>query len=72
MEFQWADTMREIMRFPQNKTNIMIERIIQAAIITLLLHLLTLVNPPTRVRHKANSSSIIITPMASFFIDYLN
>ncbi|MDJ0799741.1 MAG: hypothetical protein QNJ51_23515 [Calothrix sp. MO_167.B12] len=43
----------------------------QAAIITFLLHLLTLITPPPRMRYQTTSSNIM-TPIDSFFGQYFD
>ncbi|MDJ0615659.1 MAG: hypothetical protein QNJ63_02755 [Calothrix sp. MO_192.B10] len=62
----------EFMLFPHKKEPSTKERIMQAAIITFLLHLLTLITPPARMRYKTTSSSNIMTPIDSFFSQYFD
>ena len=60
------------MLFPHNKEPAMMEKIINAAIITFLLHLLTLMNPPGRMGYQATSASKDMKSIASFFLQYFD
>ncbi len=57
---------------PHNKEPAMMEKIIHAAIITFLLHFLTLITPPARMRYKATSSSRSMTPIGNFLNQYFD
>ncbi len=60
------------MLFPHNKEPATMEKIVHAAIITFLLHLLTLITPPSKMGYLTTSVAKDMTSIASFFDQYFD
>jgi len=60
------------MLFPHKKYSATMEKIVHAAVITFLLHLLTLITPPSKIGYQGTSLSNEITSIGNFFNLFLD